>query len=110
MDDIPWNHQAHLLRRGPDGEVVEGRGVLHQLVGAFLELPPDEQHGLSIRVAGPDWSRDYHEATIRELAARPEYSGGYGRYDSETDPDEPDLGDEPDETVVKEGATGSAPI
>lgn len=106
MNDIPWNHEASLIRRTGGGEAVEGQGILRQLVGGFLEMSPDQQHGLFIRASGPDWAAEYDEAAIRELAAHPEYTGAYGRYDSASDPDEPALADEADETLVESGVSG----
>lgn len=112
MRDIPWNHEAHLLRRTGGGQAVEGRGVLHELVGAFLEMSPEQQHGLSIRVAGPDWSDEYDEATIRELAARPEYTGAHGAFDTVDRPDY-EAGAEPsapaDAPTIEDGVSAPAP-
>jgi hypothetical protein len=106
MSNIPWEHEASLLRMTSGGEEVVRRGVLHQLVGGFLELPPERQRGLAIRASGPNWTREFDEWTIRELAARPEYTGAYGRADSESDTDEPDFSDASEETLMEMGASG----
>jgi hypothetical protein len=108
--DIPWEHEASLLRSTPAGEEPVMRGVLHQLVGAFLEMAPEQQRGVAIRVAGPDWTREYVDAEIRELAARPEYSGAVGRWDSTTDPDEPDQSDEAGGVLIEQGISGSSQV
>lgn len=106
--DIPWDHEGSMLRSRPDGEELIARGVLHQLVGSFLEMPPEQQRGVAIRIAGPDWTREYVDAEIRELAARPEYSGAFGRWDSATDPDEPDNSEAASDLIVEEGVSGSS--
>jgi hypothetical protein len=58
MSHIPWEHESSLLRMTGAGEEVVRRDTLHQLVGHFLELPPERQRGLSIRASGPDWTRE----------------------------------------------------
>jgi hypothetical protein len=108
--DIPWEHEGSMLRSTASGEELVARGALHQLVGSFLEMNPDQQRGVAIRVAGPDWTREYVDAEIRELAARPEYSGAFGRWDSATDPDEPDQTEAASEVLVEEGVSGSSQV
>ncbi len=63
-------------------EELVARGTLYELVGTFLELPPSQQEGLMLRAAGPDWTEEFESEAIRELAARPEYTGVYGAYDT----------------------------
>lgn len=109
MNDIPWRHEASLVRRTPAGEEEVGRGIVHQLVGAFLEMAPDRQEELTMRVTGPDWAAEYDAARIRELAAHPDHTGAAGRWDTEkrsgdAEETEPGRG-----TTVEEGATGPAP-
>ncbi|MDP8993931.1 MAG: hypothetical protein M3N07_02950 [Pseudomonadota bacterium] len=108
MSDIPWSREASLLRRTGAGMAEEARGTLHQLVGAFIELPPEQQQGLILRTAGPEGALEYQEAEIRELAAKPEFTGAESRWDSDKDRDEPDFGEAPDETAVEEGVSGPA--
>jgi hypothetical protein len=109
MSNIPWEHEASLLRMTSAGEEVVGRGVLHQLVGGFLELPPERQRGLAIRASGPNWTREFDEWTIRELAARPEYTSAYGGADSKSDTAGPDFSGAPEERLAEAGASGSGP-
>lgn len=107
MSDIQWNHEAHLIRQTGAGEQVEAAGVVQQLVGAFLEMPADQQEGLVLRVGGEDLV-EYDAGTIRELAAHPEYTGVYGDYDSELDEDEPDGGEADSGIEMTAGVTGSS--
>lgn len=107
MSDIQWNHQAHLIRQTGAGEQVEAAGVVQQLVGAFLEMPADQQAGLVLRVAGEDLV-EYDAGTIRELAAHPEFTGVYGDYDSEQDEDEPDHGEVEGGIEMTAGVSGSS--
>ena len=103
MSNIPWEHEASLLRMTSAGEEVVRRGVLHQLVSGFLELPPERQRGLAIRASGRDWTREFDEWSIRELAARPEYRSAYGRADSQGDPASGAL----EERLAEAGASGT---
>jgi len=88
MPDIQWDRQASLMRVTPidtaddSFEELVARGSLYELVGTFLELPPQQQEGLLLRAAGPDWLEEFDSDAIRELAARPEYTGVYGAYDT----------------------------
>ena len=87
MTDIQWDGTASLMRvtsfaTAEPAEELLGRGVLRELVGAFLEMPPAEQDGLMLRAAGPDWLHEYDADAIRELAARPEYTGLHGAFDT----------------------------
>lgn len=71
--DIPWEREGSMLRSSAAGEGLVARGILHQLIADFLGMDPDARRGVAIRVAGPDWTLEYGDAEIRELAARPEY-------------------------------------
>ena len=88
MPDIQWDSEASLIKVTPvdtandSFEELIARGTLYELVGAFLELPPEQQEGLLLRAAGPDWTEEFDSDAIRELAARPEYTGVYGAYDT----------------------------
>jgi hypothetical protein len=107
MSNIPWEHEASLLRMTSDGEEVVRRGPVQQLVGAFLALPPERQRGLAIRASGPDWTREFDEWTIRELAARPEYASAYGRGGSNEDRAEPGFFEAREEGLAEAGASGT---
>ncbi len=99
MTDIQWDSQASLMRvisfatAEPQEELL-GRATLHELVGAFLEMSPAAQDGLLLRAAGPDWLQEFDSDAIRELAARPEYSGGSGAFDTADLADDPEAGEE----------------
>ena len=87
MPDIQWDSQASLMRvyrfKSTDAEeTLVGRGTLRALVGLVLAMGADEQQGLMLRAAGPDWVEEFDSDAIRELAARPEYTGVDGEYDS----------------------------
>ena len=71
--DLDWQHEASMTRSTAAGEALVARGTLGQLVAAFLELAAEQQRGVAIRVAGADWTREYVDAEICELAARPEF-------------------------------------
>jgi hypothetical protein len=59
--------------------------------------------------AGPDWLQEYDESEIRELAARPEYSGAHGAFDTADLPDDPEREEEIDTLVSGSGSSdGSA--
>jgi len=110
MTDIQWDSEASLMRVIPfdttdSEEELVGRATLRELVGAFLEMSADEQSGLMIRAAGPDWIQEYEEAEIRELAARPEYSSAHGDFDTADLPDDPEVREEIDVLVSESGAT-----
>lgn len=92
-NDIQWDHPASLMRvvrfaTADDQEELVARGTVHELVGNVLEMSPEEHDGLLIRAAGSDWTREWDADAIRELAARPEYTGAAGRYDTSKDPDD----------------------
>jgi hypothetical protein len=101
MADIQWDSPASLMRvtdietSGEAQEQLLTQGTLHELVGAFLDLSPEQQKGLLLRAAGPDWTQEFDTDTIRELAARPEFTGAYGDYDTA------ELSDDPDEREVQ---------
>lgn len=109
MMDIPWSQEASLVRRTPDGEEEVGRGVVHQLVGAFLEMAPERQEQLTMRVAGRDWAAEYGPDKIRELAAHPDYTGAPGDWDTEGRSGRAEETEPAGGTVIEEGATGPAP-
>ena len=95
MTDIQWDHTASLMRvhdynTADSDETLEARGTLHELVGAVLEMPVEQQDGLMIRAAGPDWSQEFDIDAIRELAARPEYTGAHGAFDTADLPEDTD--------------------
>ncbi|MDB5690861.1 MAG: hypothetical protein JWL91_2737 [Sphingomonas bacterium] len=110
MTNIQWDSEASLMRvttfstTDPQEELV-GRGVLRELVGAFLEMDPSGQEGLLLRAAGPDWIQEYDEHEIRELAARPEYSSAHGAFDTADLPDDPEASEEIDVLVSESGAS-----
>ncbi|SFR80817.1 hypothetical protein [Sphingomonas jatrophae] len=85
--DIPWDNEASLMRVVPfetaePMEELVARGTLHELVGQVLEMPADAQRNLLLRASGPDWTEEYDSQTIRELAARPEYTSAHGAFDT----------------------------
>jgi hypothetical protein len=95
MPDIQWDAPASLMRvtdfaTADDTEELVARGTLHQLVGQVLDMPADRQQGLLIRAAGPDDVEEHDTDAIRELAARPEFSGAHGAFDTA------DLAEDPD--------------
>jgi hypothetical protein len=105
MPDIQWDSDASLMRvttfatAEPQEELV-ARGTLHELVGQVLEMAPDEQNGVLLRAAGPDWVQEYDADTIRELAARPEYTGAHGAFDTADRPEDPDRAYEGDGPII----------
>jgi len=113
MTDIQWDSEASLMRvttfatTEPQEELV-GRGVLRELVGAFLEMPHAEQRGLLLRAAGPDWLQEFDEGSIRELAARPEFTSAHGAFDTADLPDDPERSEEIDVMVTPEGSSDGA--
>ena len=96
MPDIQWDAQASLMRvnvietSGDQQEELIARGALSELVGTVLEMAPDQQRGLLLRAAGPDWTEEYDSDAIRELAARPEFTSAYGDFDTAALSDDPD--------------------
>ena len=110
MTDIQWDSEASLMRvitfstAEPQEELV-GRGIVRELVGAFLEMEPAAQDGLMIRAAGTDWIQEYDADAIRELAARPEYSGGHGAFDTADLADDPEADEEIDVLVSESGSS-----
>jgi hypothetical protein len=97
MPDVQWDSDASLMRvtnfeTTPDSvEELISRGTVRDLVGAFLELPLSRQRGLLLRAVGPDWTQEFDSSAIRELAARPEYTGANGDYDTADLIDDPDV-------------------
>ena len=110
MTKIQWDSEASLMRvvtfstTEPDEQLI-GRGVLHELVGTFLEMKPAEQRGVLLRAAGPTWLQEFDEDAIRELAARPEYTGGHGAFDTADLADDPEASEEIDVMVGGDGTT-----
>ena len=110
MTSIQWDSEASLMRvttfstAEPQEELV-GRGILHELVGAFLEMPRAEQKGLLLRAAGPTWLQEFDEDAMRELAGRPEYTSAHGAFDTADLSDDPELEEEIDVMVTPDGAT-----
>lgn len=97
MPEIQWDAPASLMRvidfaTTEPQETLEAQGTLRELVGAVLEMAAPAQRGLLIRAAGEDWVQEYDADAIRELAARPEFTGAHGAFDSA------DLSDDPDRT------------
>jgi hypothetical protein len=113
MTDIQWDSAASLMRvttfatTEPQEEPV-GRATLRELVGAFLEMDAAAQEGLLIRAAGPDWIQEYDENEIRELAARSEYSGAHGAFDTADLADDPEASEEIDVLVTGSGSSDGA--
>ena len=107
MSNIQWDRQAHLIRPTGAGEGVEAQGTVHQLVGAFLEMPADQQRDLTLRVSGEDL-QEYDASAIRELAAHPGFTGVYGEYDSELDTDEPDNREIESAVEMQAGVSGTS--
>ena len=112
MPEIQWDAEASLMRvtvfaTADAQEALVARGTVLELVGMALEFAPDQQGGLMIRAAGPDWVQEYDEDAIRELAARPEYTGAHGAYDTADLPSDPDRAQVRDEeTIVADGVSG----
>lgn len=96
MTDIQWDSPAGLMRvaiMATGGDAIEdlvARGTVRELVGAVLEMAPDEQEGLLLRATGPDWTQEYDSDAIRELAARPEFTAAHGADDTADRPDDED--------------------
>ena len=110
--DIQWDSGASLMRvrsfrTAEDDEEIVARGTLRELVGAVLEMDPAAQRGLLLRVAGADWAEEYDLAEIRELAARPEYTGATGAWDTADLASDDDRAEVRDETPVARGPSGT---
>ena len=71
MTDLPWDDEASLVRTAAGVENEVRSGPLCALVAEFLDFPSEQQQGLTLRVAGKGWMREYGAAAIRELAAQP---------------------------------------
>jgi hypothetical protein len=113
MTNIQWDSEASLMRvttfaTTDSQEELVGRSTLRELVGAFLEMDAQEQQGLLIRAAGPDWLQEYDESGIRELAAHPEYSSAHGDFDTADLADDPEASEEIDVLVSESGSTDGA--
>lgn len=112
MPEIPWNSAASLARvtsfeTADPHETAVAHGTFRELVDQVLAMNPDEQRGLLLRAAGADWVTEFDTDAIRELAARPEFTGVYGVYDSARD-DEDDALDEvgDEEILLEQGMSG----
>ena len=95
MARLDWHGEASLMRvtdfRSADTqEELVARGTLTELVGQAIGMPAAQQQGLMIRQAGADWVEEHDADTIRELAARPEFTGADGAYDTADRPHEAD--------------------
>jgi hypothetical protein len=96
MPDIQWDSEASLMRvtnfqtADESQEELIARGTVYELVVAFLETPTAQQQGLLLRAAGPGWVQEFDRDALRELAARPEFTGAYGASDTADLPDDPD--------------------
>jgi hypothetical protein len=103
MADIQWESAASLMRvtnietSGDVQEELIAQGSLFELVATFLEMRPEQQSGLLLRAAGSDWTQEFDTDTIRELAARPDFTSVYSDDD---DDDDADLDEDPDEREV----------
>jgi hypothetical protein len=89
--DIQWDSAASLMRVAAANttdlpEELVKRGTVRDLVEEALGYPAEAQRGLLIRASGPDWSEEYDEAAIRELAAHPGFTGVEGADDTATLP------------------------
>jgi len=88
MPDIQWDSEASLMRvtsfqsTDESQEELIARGTVYELVGTFLETPTVQQNGLLLRAAGPGWVQEFDRDALRELAARPEFTGAHGAYDT----------------------------
>ena len=88
MPEVQWDSVASLMRvtnfatTDESREDLLARDTLCELVSLFLDLPHEQQKGLLLRAAGPDWVQEFDTDAIRELAARPEYTGAHGAYDT----------------------------
>jgi len=105
MPDIQWDGPASLMRvtdfaTADTQEELVARGTLRELVGQALEMPAEAQDGLLLRAAGPDWVQEHDADAIRELAARPEYTGAHGAFGTADLPEDPDRAEEADGPIV----------
>jgi len=88
MPEVQWDSVASLMRvtnfatTDESREDLLARDTLCELVSLFLDLPHEQQKGLLLRAAGADWVQEFDTDAIRELAARPEYTGAHGAYDT----------------------------
>jgi hypothetical protein len=96
MTQIRFDAPASLMRAveietsGDAHEELIARGALFELVGTVLQMQPDAQRGLLLRVADADDTHEYDLDAIRELAARPEFTDAYGAYDTAARAEDPD--------------------
>jgi hypothetical protein len=99
MADIQWDSEASLMRviafaTTDSQEELLARGTLRQLVGTVLAMDPAAQDGLLLRAAGADWTEEFDSDAIRELAARPEFTGAAGAFDTAEREDDEEEQDE----------------
>ena len=114
MATIQWNDEASLMRvtpvrtAGDQLEELVARGTAYELVGAAIEMTPDQQAGLLLRQATADDVLEYDANAIRELAASGDYTGAEGEFDQDDGADGLDRGDlaeVPDEETLVDGET-----
>jgi hypothetical protein len=108
---IQWDSQASLMRvtdfsTADTQEELVARGTIRELVGQALEMSPTEQEGLLLRATGADWTQEYDEDAIRELAGHPEFTGAHGAYDTADLDEDPDIDEAASEDVLLGGASG----
>jgi hypothetical protein len=96
MTKLRFDAPASLMRvavietSGDAQEELIARGALFELVGTVLQMRPEAQRGLLLRVADADDTHEYDVDAIRELAARPEFTDAYGAWDTAERADDPD--------------------
>lgn len=114
MASIRWNEEASLMRvtafaTTDSAEELVMRGTAYELVGAALEMTPDQQAGLLLRQTTAEDVLEYDADAIRELAASGDYTGAEGEFDvddgSDTDGDDGALDDAADEETLVDGET-----
>ena len=93
MSEIQWDSQAGLMRvidiatSGESMEELVARGTVRELVDAVLAMSPLAQKGLLLRAATADVTLELDSDAIRELAARPGFTGARGDDDTADRPD-----------------------
>lgn len=78
MPSVPWESRASLMRVARLGvtepeERLVARDTLQALVATVVEMAPDRQRGLLIRIEEPDLIAEYDDDGIRALADRSDY-------------------------------------
>ena len=105
MPTIQWDAPASLMRvtdfsTADSQEELVARGTLRDLVGQVLAMPGAHQSGLLVRAAGRDWTQEFDTDALRELAARPEFTGAHGAFDTADLPEDPDRAEETDLPII----------